>query len=360
MGKRTKRIFRYVIGGLVILAIIGTILPLLALDYWFIRLFDFPQIQFAIVTFALVVAYALSYDVRRWAWGTVGVVLIGCFALQIWRVYTYIPLLNEEVKEVTDISSPSVRLMTYNVFQDNENYGKAAAIINNAQPEVLLLTEVNKTWLSKLSSTLQTFPYKVEVPLDNTYGMALYSKKPLLDTAVRYLVDDSIPSIEAKISVGSNKVQLFAIHPTPPMPQENPMSTDRDAEIMQTARQARLSILPVIVMGDFNDVAWSHTSRLFQRTSGLLDPRIGRGLYSTYHAQYPLFRWPLDHFFVDEEFTIGRIDKLEAGGSDHFPIAITLHYEPNNGNVQWYPYDQEDLEDEQEIIDRLENDMIDF
>jgi hypothetical protein len=83
-----------------------------------------------------------------------------------------------------------------------------------------------------------------------------------------------------------------------------------------------------VVAGDLNDVAWSHTTRLFQRTSGLLDPRVGRGLYSTFHAAYPFLRWPLDHVFFSREFRLRRLERLPAFGSDHFPILVEVSYEP--------------------------------
>ena len=77
-------------------------------------------------------------------------------------------------------------------------------------------------------------------------------------------------------------------------------------------------------MGDLNDVAWSRTSRLFQKVAGMGDPRVGRGFYPTFNANYPLLRWPLDHLFVSPHFELMQIDLLPDIGSDHLPIFFRL------------------------------------
>ncbi len=89
--------------------------------------------------------------------------------------------------------------------------------------------------------------------------------------------------------------------------------------------------MPVIVLGDFNDVAWSSTTSLFRKVSRLLDPRIGRGFYNTFNAKNVLMRWPLDHLFISEEFRIKVLERADHIKSDHFPMYTELTFEPENG-----------------------------
>ena len=65
-----------------------------------------------------------------------------------------------------------------------------------------------------------------------------------------------------------------------------------------------------------------HRPRRCSRKSAACSiPRIGRGLYPSFNADWPLMKWPLDHLFASEEWTLN--DFKAAGGyrlrslSDH-------------------------------------------
>lgn len=319
-----------------ITAIVLTLVPFIAADFWWIRIFDFPHTQLTILTMVALVTYFIKFDIKNKEDYIFVFVLGACFSYQLLKIYPYLPHGNFELLSASsDNEGPDLKFYIANVYQDNENSSLLKEEIRKKDADILLFMETDTRWMNSIREVVEAYQYRVEVPLANTYGMLLYSKFPLKEARVKYLVDDSIPSIHTIVELPSGQeIQLFCIHPTPPMPQHNPSSTDRDAEMMLIAKSAKGNPRPVIVAGDFNDVAWSQSTKLFKDVSGLLDPRIGRGFFNTFNAKSYIMRWPLDHFFASDEF---RLVKIELGAhidSDHFPAYFEITLEPEKAAEQ--------------------------
>ncbi|OBX27103.1 endonuclease/exonuclease/phosphatase (EEP) superfamily protein YafD [Gelidibacter algens] len=350
-------LLKKILFGFGIIAIIFTLIPLIPTDYWWIRMFDFPHIQLTTLTFIAIVVYCIKFDFKNIKDYAFILMLIACFIYQFYKIVPYTPFHEKEVMAATVTNTiPKIKLLTANVLQKNENNDHLIDLIKELDADIMVFTEANKRWKDAIVQNLTSdYKYKLELPLENTYGILMYSKLELINPEVKFLVTDSIPSIHSKVRLPSGDViQLYAIHPTPPMPQENPLSTDRDAELMMTSALARESEVPVIVIGDFNDIPWSSTSKLFQATSELLDIRVGRGFFSTFNAQKYLFRWPLDHVYVSPEFRLLHMKSCESIDSDHFPYYVELTFEPDGAKEQLpEPATKDQLEKAQKQLAKL-------
>ncbi|WP_299210997.1 endonuclease/exonuclease/phosphatase family protein [uncultured Dokdonia sp.] len=329
--------FKIFLKVIAVLVIVLSIFPFIPVDYWWVRSFDFPHIQLTLLTLITLLIYFIRFDVKSKYDSFVIISLSLCFILQLNKIYPYTFFAEYEVLPSEKVQNhTTLGIYTANVFQDNKNNQDLFRSIKKRNPDIILLTETDQRWRSLLKKEFfKDYQYYVEAPFENTYGMFLLSKYELLDSKVEFLVEDTIPSIHAKVKTSNGDlIQLISIHPSPPVPTHNASSVDRDSEMMQVAKLSRESKYPTIVMGDFNDVAWSETTELFQEVSGLLDMRKGRGFYNTYNAHNPLLRWPLDHIFVSPQFRVLEIEKAEYFDSDHFPFYTKLSFEPDTANKQ--------------------------
>ena len=323
--------------GLLGLGVLGTFLPLVPYDDWWIRGGDYPRVQFAILLAGGAAALYLGH--RGEALSATASVFIGlsllCVAFQLYRILPYTRAWTKQVisAEANSTSHPdSIHLLISNVLQSNPNREGLVSMVQRERPDVLLTLETNAEWEAALLEAIgDDYPEQVKVPLENRYGMHLFSRFPLRNTEVMHLISDSIPSIYAEVQLESGSwVKLYCLHPTPPSPTEESASTARDAELGLVGMRIKdTGNANTIVAGDLNDVAWSHSTRLFQRLSGLLDPRVGRGLYASFHADYWFMRWPLDHVFHSDEFQVARLRRMPHIGSDHFPMSVQLRYAPH-------------------------------
>lgn len=338
------------IAGLVLT--LFSFLPLIKTPLWWIRVLDFPRLHVAVLLTGVLVAYLTRYGIgtkteiaMAVAWGL-------AILNEVRFIYFFTPLAPKEALR-TEEKAPAntFKLMISNVRMTNKKYDKFLQLVLRADPDMVLINEPNNTWHQHLQPELdKRYPYAIKKPLENTYGMLLYSKFELLDSDIRFMVEDDIPSFYTVVKLPSGLLfDLYTVHPQPPRLLKN--TETREAELLIAARYVKKSTHPSVVAGDLNDVAWSSTTKLFKQISGLIDPRVGRGFFNTYNAFVPLFRYPLDHVFYDPAFRLVHMERLDKFGSDHFPILIELNYEPQEKEEQQAPKaDAEDHQEANELI----------
>ena len=316
----------------------GSLLNLTHSSNWYVRGWDFPRLFTTALAVATGTAWGFLCD---WQWQDWLLLtsLAGVVGWNLWNVYPYTPLAGKHVQPApknAPADSPhdgprTVRLVSSNVLMENEQHDRWLAEIRKADPDVILALEVNEAWAAAIDRLRDVYPHVVRHPQENYYGMVLLSRLELVNPRVKEVIEADVPSIHTGLTLrDGTAVNLICLHPKPPEPLRNQDSGPRDAELVTVGRQIGddPADAPTIVTGDLNDVAWSHTTRLFLRLSGLLDPRVGRGLYNSYNANNPLFRFPLDHFFHSNDFKLVDLRRLGKVGSDHFPMFLELLYDP--------------------------------
>lgn len=331
--------------------IVMTLLPWVKNPHWIFRVPDFGKIQLFILQVVLLLSFPLFLPQTFLTTG----ILLAVTLFNGATLYRYTRLFRTSTCPPTQQASRPVSIISLNVYQDNRNYGKFLALIDSLKPDLILTMESDSRWDKALSVLDQEYPYSVKVPLDNTYGMHLFSRLKLQKTATHFYVADDLPSIEAEVTSSDGFVfKIFALHPPPPSPTEEETSRERDGDMLSVAKAIRKNKeMPAVAIGDFNCVAWAEASRLFVKTSELIDPRIGRGFISTFHARYRLLRFPIDQVYHSADIFVKELKTLPDVDSDHLPVLFSFVIDPQNHsqNALKEKADAGDLQDVNEKIE---------
>lgn len=340
---------------LLFLAIL-TLLPMIPWGQWWIRIWDFPRLQIAI---SLLVPLGLttfwwwqsrpknspnSETAKKNAWRLGSLTLprepailwgatLAVLAWQTAKILPFTPLWSVEVPKASSSTQGKVRLLTANINYHNNRHDEVLRIVQDQQADLILLLEVDQEWADALAPLDETHPHRIGVVRGEGLGIVLWSRFPFQEREVKYLVSERRASIFVTLNVpGFGPLRYVGLHPTPPglkdridnndLKQERRDSRIRDAELVLVARHIQQDPdQRWIVTGDFNDVAWSDITRLFQDLSDLKDPRVGRQFLNTYHAQWPIWRYPIDHVFVSDGLHLLSMKRIRVPGSDHFAIT---------------------------------------
>lgn len=297
--------------------IVMSFLPILQFKHWIFRISEYLRLQIlGILCLLLVIGYCFESENMILHRATLILITISI----IHHIIIILPYIRKSNKS---FSSPEnkVIILSVNVLQKNQNYKKLIDIIEEMNPDILLTMETNQKWENELSKVESLFSYNYKIPKENRYGMHLYTKLDVKECKEHYLISEEHPSIEIRMADKENNEFIFwGIHPPPPSPGEKPTSKQKDAELMKLAKLIRKNQYSTIVVGDFNNVSWSKSSKMFSKLSNLKDARVRRGIYGTFPAQYWFLRFPVDLLFHSAPIIITNLKTLPAFGSDHLPI----------------------------------------
>lgn len=318
---------------LYIIAIILTLISILSMfrnaENRFIKLLDFPRVQFFITS--LICLVLLLITIKRWKLYdylsivglVIGVIINSSFLIN------YTRLVAVEVPTAKDIkaSDHKLSLILTNVKMSNRKSQPLLKLIEIKKPDLVLAMEVDEWWDKNLKVLEKEYPFSQHAINEVAYGMVLYSKLPLKNVEVDYLNNENVPSFTSTITLAEGKnISFHSLHPVPPthfkdLPDN---AGQQEYALKKLGKKITGRKLPTIVAGDLNDVVWSYVDELTGTENILYDVRVGRGFYNSYNAENILMRWPLDHVLVTEEFRLKKLERLPKIGSDHFPIFVEL------------------------------------
>lgn len=310
---------------IVIILLMATILQFFPYRHWIYRVPEYLNRQIA---WGGLVAFIFGLFLYEHSFVHILFILLSLFVLirNSVKVFPYTRFGKKSLECLKkENASWSISLLVINVYQFNTAYSRAVDCIRKSSADLVLLVETDKQWTSEVLESVKHYPYHISIPRDDTYGMMLLSRYKLHEKNIRQIYDETV-SITCQLKLNNRTIHVYGLHPKPPAPTEASTSLPKDVELSVIAQE--IAALPkdelVIVMGDLNDVAWSKTTQNFITTSGLEDPRKGRGLIVTFPSYLPFFGFPLDQIICSPNFKVIQVNRMPPIGSDHFPLFVCL------------------------------------
>lgn len=234
-----------------------------------------------------------------------------------------------ELRPASDLSdsaktAPHISLFTQNMLYKNENPSQISDYIKRKNPDFVFLQEVSygNTKALKKSDAYKMYPYKHELPIGETTGIATWSKYPLSNTEVMF--GSPFAQLRSVANVNGRNLVLWNIHTNSPVRgtgYDGVASWNKDMDLLKNRLHSETE--DVLAAGDFN-AAWNHSP--FQDILGDMykegHVERGRGYART---------WPvdnksvgriggvvrIDHVLTTKNVVLTSIDESPANGSDH-------------------------------------------
>lgn len=262
-----------------------------------------------------------------------------------------------EIENTFKILSYNVRLFDLYDWRDESKNttGEIFEYINNENPDIICFQEFytkNKNQLTEkyiLGSLNRKYYYHIDYTIENedyNYGIATFSRFPILNKGKIQFNNSSNSSIYTDILVNKDTIRVFNNHlqsirfnkdnysfisNSKSLNEDERMKEIKDISFrlrdafIKRAGQSKIvskhvknSPFPVFICGDFNDVPVSYTYHVISKNLNDSFKEAGKGIGNTYLGKFPSFR--IDYILYSNRIECLDFDIQKVKLSDHYPV----------------------------------------
>lgn len=229
----------------------------------------------------------------------------------------------------SDAGAPSIRVMSFNLFSQNERFAEVIDYIRTIDPDLVFLYEASRPW--EVAVETADLGYEVIRPRADEliFGTLVLVRGEDIE-AISFGFAEAQPravQIDYRPTGWPRGVEVLSTHPLAPTGSDR--ADLRDAQLDFAAEWAANRDGAVFVVGDFNATPWSWPFRNLMDKAGLSNSQVGFGLHPSFPAtSNVLLRVPIDHLLHSEDLIVRDRRLGPSLGSDHFPLIVDVELVP--------------------------------
>lgn len=289
-----------------------------------------PWLLLALVTSTIVLIFK-----RKWK--AACLIMISILLLNFW--YECIPL--RFISTENEEKGQTIRAMSFNINGSSEDIltrlPEIIDFVTNNKPDVIFIAEYPELYYNKTDTLLKKY-FRYSTQRDGS-GHYFFSKYPISDQQWFSKGEEKLGVYRCTVYVDNDSIMLYGCHfasnnyteskkyvtPDSIRDSEDVMTYYRNIHLAYKQREHESLLIvddikdknvPVVVMGDFNDVGGSAAVKALEGT-GLKDAwwEGGFGYGATIHKPLP---YRIDHIMYSSGIELRKIDVISSEGlSDH-------------------------------------------
>lgn len=278
----------------------------------YLEMFSHFRLQYFLAAAILAI---LMFVLRsgRWAAAMLVLTLINAVPVVTWYLSD---------SDAAESANPRFKLLQSNVYAHNEDSQALLDLVRSEQADMLFLQEVTGRHSQQLAMLHDDYPYSLNIPREDNFGIAVLSRRPFDKARVVESPPHKLPTLVVEVSIYGEPVTFVTTHPSPPLG-----DAGYDARNIQLANVADLVNAQSgarVLVGDLNTTMWGRHYEALVDGTGLVNARRGYGVLPTWPTNMPFAMIPLDHCLVSKELAVKDIRTGPDIGSDHLPLIVEL------------------------------------